>query len=181
MATPADLYARFAALGIAVATHEHEPVFTVEESRHLRGLLPGGHVKNLFLRNKKGRQWLVTCEEERAIDLKKLGAALDAGRLSFGSADRLRAALGVEPGAVTPFAILNDPEGAVQFVLDRHLLDYDVLNAHPLVNDKTVAIARDDLLTFVAACGHTPHILDLDPLAPDVAPEGGAAGGGPGG
>jgi len=168
MATPEDLYARFEALGITVTTHEHEPVFTVAESRHLRGLLPGGHVKNLYLRNKKGRQWLVTCEEERAVDLKKLAKALDAGRLSFGSAERLRAALGVEPGSVTPFAVINDPEGEVTFVLDRHLMDFDVINAHPLVNDRTTAIARDDLLAFVAACGHPPHILDLDPLAPDA-------------
>lgn len=164
-ATPDDLFARLDALGIAAATTEHEAVFTVEESRHLRGLIPGGHVKNLFLRNKKGRQWLVVCEEERAVDLKALGTLLGAGRLSFGSPERLRAALGVEPGSVTPFAVINDPDGAVETVIDAHLMSFETINAHPLVNTMTTSIARDDLLRFMEACGHTPRILDLDATA----------------
>jgi len=162
VATPETLFARLDALGIAVETVEHEPVFTVDEARRLRGTIPGGHVKNLFLRDKKGRQWLVVCEEERPVDLKALAGRIGAGRLSFGSPERLRAALGVEPGSVTPFAVINDPGAAVQTVLDARLMAFETINAHPLVNTMTTAIARDDLLRFIEACGHTPQIVDLD-------------------
>ena len=162
-ATPDDLFARLRDLGIETETHSHEAVFTVAESQFLRGTLPGGHCKSLFLRNKKGRQWLVVCEEERAIDLKALGDLIGAGRLSFGSADRLMAALGVIPGSVTPFALINDTERAVTVVLDRQMLDHDPLNYHPLVNTMTTAITPADLLTFIEACGHVPQIVDLGP------------------
>ena len=101
-ATPEQLFAHLDALNIRVERHTHAPVFTVEEAKGLRGLLPGGHCKNLFLRNKKGQQWLVVCEEDRAVDLRRLGERLGAGRLSFGSADRLMRVLGVPPGSVTP-------------------------------------------------------------------------------
>ncbi len=160
-ATPDDLFARFDALGIAVTTHDHEPVFTVDEARRLRGVLPGGHCKSLFLRNKRGDAWLVGGEEAAAVALKALAGRLGAGRFSFGSADRLRKALGVEPGSVTPFALINDRDVAVTVVLDRRMLRQDLLNYHPLVNHKTSAIARDDLLKFIEACGHRPQIVDL--------------------
>ena len=164
-ATPEILFARFDALGIRTRTVDHAPVFTVEEAKELRGTLPGGHCKSLFLRNKKGRQWLVVCDEDRRLDLKALADRLGAGRLSFGSADRLMTALGVTPGSVTPFALLNDTERAVTVVLDKGMLAHDPLNYHPLANDRTTAISPDDLLKFVEACGHTPHILDLDAAA----------------
>ncbi|MBL8708835.1 MAG: prolyl-tRNA synthetase associated domain-containing protein, partial [Rhodospirillaceae bacterium] len=143
------------------------PVFTVEESRHLRGELPGAHIKNLFLRNRKEEMWLVTVEEERRIDLKKLGELLTgetggAAKLSFGSADRLMTYLGVVPGAVTPFAVINDGGGKVQMVLDKHLTEVDPVNAHPLVNYKSTAIAPGDLVKFLEAVGHKPRILDFD-------------------
>jgi len=159
--TPESLRDRLDELGIASEWHEHEPVFTVEEAKDLRGRIPGGHCKNLFLANKKKRMWLVVCDEDAAIDLKSLGEALDAGRLSFGSTDRLRRVLGVEPGSVTPFALLNDGACAVTPVLDAAMLRHEVLNYHPLDNARTVSITRDDLLRFIKACGHEPIILDL--------------------
>lgn len=160
-ATPQDLFARLDGLGIRTETMSHAPVFTVEESKHLRGQLSGGHTKNLFLRNKKGRMWLVTCLEDREIDLKTLEATLESGRLSFGSADRLMRFLGVVPGAVTPFAAINDTGGAVQVALDRAMVtDYDILNFHPLDNAMTTAIAPNDLVRFLEATGHTPMYLD---------------------
>ena len=160
--TPDSLIARLAELDIPVSTVTHPPVFTVEEAKSLRGILPGGHSKNLFLRNKKGKQWLLVCEEDRAVDLKAFSDRIGSGRLSFGSADRLMAALGVIPGAVTPFALINDTAGAVQPVLDAGLLAHEVLNFHPLNNGMTTAIGRDGLLRFIEACGHTPQIVDLD-------------------
>src|SRR5262244_4010522 len=123
MLSPQQLFDHLAQLGIAQRTVEHPPVFTVEQAKALRGDLPGHHVKNLFLRNKKEEMWLVVALEDRAIDLKRLGEVLGAGRLSFGSAERLRRHLGVEPGSVTPLALINDRARLVQLVLDRGLSD----------------------------------------------------------
>ena len=161
MLTPQQLFDRLAQLGIAQRTVEHPPVFTVEEAKALRGDLPGHHVKNLFLRNKKEEMWLVVALEDRAIDLKRLGEVLGAGRLSFGSAERLRRHLGVEPGSVTPLALINDRARLVQLVLDRGLSDGAPVNVHPLVNTMTTAMAPADLLRFFEATGHPPRWLDF--------------------
>jgi Ala-tRNA(Pro) deacylase len=161
MLDPQQLFARLDQLGIAHRTVEHPPVFTVEEAKALRGNLPGHHIKNLFLRNKKEEMWLVVALEDRAIDLKRLGDALGAGRLSFGSADRLKRYLGVEPGSVTPLSLVNDEARAVQLVLDRGVADGGPVNAHPLVNTMTTALAPADLLRFFEATGHTPRWLDF--------------------
>ncbi len=162
--SPEALLARLAELGIEVSSFSHPPVHTVEEAKALRGELKGGHIKNLFLRNKKGAMWLITCLEDREIDLKALGRALGAGRFSFGSAERLMTYLGVLPGAVTPFAVINDTDGKVQVVLDAALLDCNPVNAHPLVNDMTTAIAPGDMVRFLEAVGHPPQIFDLDSI-----------------
>ena len=161
MLDPQQLFARLDQLGIAHRTVEHPPVFTVEEAKALRGNLPGHHIKNLFLRNKKEEMWLVVALEDRAIDLKRLGEVLGAGRLSFGSADRLKRYLGVEPGSVTPLALVNDEAHAVRLVLDRGVAEDGPVNAHPLVNTMTTALAPADLLRFFAATGHTPRWLDF--------------------
>ncbi len=161
MLDPQQLFARLDQLGIAHRTVEHPPVFTVEEAKALRGNLPGHHIKNLFLRNKKEEMWLVVALEDRAIDLKRLGDALSAGRLSFGSADRLKRYLGVEPGSVTPLAVANDEAHAVRLVLDRGIANGGPVNAHPLVNTMTTALAPADLLRFFEATGHTPRWLDF--------------------
>ena len=161
MYDPQQLFARLAALGIAQHTVEHPPVFTVEEAKALRGNLPGHHIKNLFLRNKKEEMWLVVALEDRAIDIKRLGEALGAGRLSFGSPDRLRRHIGVEPGSVTPFALVNDETRVVRLALDRGLADGGPINAHPLVNTMTTAIELADLLRLFEATGHAPRWLDF--------------------
>jgi Ala-tRNA(Pro) deacylase len=155
------LFNRLGELGIKTVTVSHPPVFTVDEAKRLRGSLPGGHCKSLFLRNKKGEMWLVVTLEDRVLDLKILGERIGAGRLSFGSAERLMQYLGVIPGAVTPFAILNDRERLVQVVLDAEMMRHTPLNYHPLRNDRTTAIAPDDLVRFLEAEGHPPRVVDL--------------------
>jgi Ala-tRNA(Pro) deacylase len=168
--SPDALLARLRELGIESHTIDHAPVFTVEESKGLRGQLPGGHVKNLFLRNKKEEMWLVTVEESKRVDLKALGELLTgatggAAKLSFGSADRLMQYLGVIPGAVTPFAVINDKDRKVRMVLDRDLLAHSVVHAHPLVNFKATALAPNELVRFLEAEGHPPQVIDVPTAA----------------
>ena len=161
-ATPDDLFAFFRRLGIAAQTYEHVPVFTVAESQAIKEEIPGGHSKNLFLKDKKGRLFLVVAHAETRIELKRLHEALDAsGRLSFGSAELLREVLGVEPGSVTPFALMNDRERRVSLVLDEALMEHEPVNFHPLVNSATTGLSRADLLKFFAATGHEPRIMRL--------------------
>jgi Ala-tRNA(Pro) deacylase len=159
-ATPDDLFALLDRLGIAHRTVTHPPLFTVEQSRALRGEVPGGHTKNLFLRDKKGALFLVTALEDAVIELKSLHRRLGAsGRFSFGSADLMREALGIEPGAVTPFAAMNDTAQRVAVVLDAAMMGQTTLNAHPLRNTMTTSIKRDDLVKFLEATGHPPRIV----------------------
>ncbi len=163
-ATPEDLFRRLDELGIAHDTTSHEPVFTVEEAKAVRGKLPGGHTKNLFLRNKKGAMWLIVCQEDRLIDLKALGRHLSAGRFSFSSADRLMRHLGVVPGAVTPFAVINDKQGVVRVVVDLSVLSCEKVHFHPLDNAMTTAIRGEDLMKFLRAQDHAPEVTDLSKL-----------------
>ncbi|MGH6768480.1 MAG: prolyl-tRNA synthetase associated domain-containing protein [Xanthobacteraceae bacterium] len=158
-ATPDDLFATLDRLGIAHPTMTHPPLFTVAESRALRGQIPGGHTKNLFLRDKKDDLYLVSALEDAAIALKSLHRTLGAsGRFSFGSAELMRATLGIEPGAVTPFAAINDTGRRVTVVLDAAMMAWPLLNFHPLANTMTTSIARDDLVRFLEETGHTPRI-----------------------
>lgn len=157
-ATPDELLARLAELGIAETTHRHPPVFTVEQAQALKGDLPGAHTKNLFLRDKKGDMWLLVALYDREVDLRGLGATLGArGRLSFGSADRLMRYLGVTPGAVTPFAVINDHGNAVRVALDEGLRAQEIWNAHPLDNALTTAIRGQDMMRFLEAERHHPR------------------------
>jgi Ala-tRNA(Pro) deacylase len=169
-ATPDELFARLDALGIRHVTHRHPPLHTVAESVRLRGTLPGGHCKSLFLKDRKGGLWLVVVLEDRRLDLNALSARLGAPRFSFGSAELLHGVLGVTPGSVTPFALVNDCERRVAVVLDADMLEHDPLNYHPLVNTATTAIAPADLLRFVAACGHLPRIVALADIDRAAAP-----------
>jgi Ala-tRNA(Pro) deacylase len=164
-ATPDDLFAYFDRLGIAHQTATHPALFTVEQSRALRGQIPGGHTKNLFLKDKKGALFLVSALEDAFIELKSLHNRLGAARFSFGSAELLRETLGVEPGAVTPFGAINDKAGRVGIVLDATMMTHATLNYHPLLNTMTTSIARDDLLRFLAATGHPPRILPVSGAA----------------
>jgi len=161
MFTPQQLFARLDGLGLAHRTVEHEPVFTVEQAKTHRGELPGHHIKNLFLRNKKEAMWLVVALEDRTVDLKWLGETLGAGRFSFGSPERLRTYLGVEPGSVTPFSVINDTDHQVTLALDSALKEGGPINAHPLTNTMTTAIALPDLQRFFAATGHVARWLDF--------------------
>jgi Ala-tRNA(Pro) deacylase len=158
-ASPDDLFAFLDRLGIPHATVRHPPLFTVEQSQGLRGQIAGGHTKNLFLKDKRGALFLVTTLEDAEIELKSLHRRLGAsGRLSFGPAEQMRATLGVEPGAVTPFGALNDTGSEVTIVLDAAMMAHATLNFHPLVNTMTTSIGRDDLVRFLAATGHEARI-----------------------
>jgi Ala-tRNA(Pro) deacylase len=159
--SPDDLFRRLDALGIRHRTYTHPAVFTVAEAVALRGALPGGHCKSLFLEDRKGGFWLIVVLEERRLDLKALSIRLEAPRFSFASPAKMRAVLGVDPGSVTPFALVNESAAAVEVVLDAEMLRHDPLNYHPLVNTATTAVSPEDLLRFLAACGHRPRTLDL--------------------
>jgi Ala-tRNA(Pro) deacylase len=161
-ATEADLFARFDALGIAHVTHRHRPVFTVDEGHDLKASMPGGHTKNLFLKDKKGAIFLISAIADTVIDLNATSKVLGAGRFSFGSAERLMQNLGVEPGSVTVFAVINDPDRNVTLVLDDALFAHDPVNFHPLKNDATTAISPADLLKFVRSLGREPIRLAFD-------------------
>ena len=157
--TPDELFAALDRLGIAHPTVSHPPLFTVEQSQGLRGTIPGGHTKNLFLKDKKGALYLVTAEEDAAIELKSLHRRLGAsGRFSFGSAELMLETLGVTPGAVTPFGAINDTAHRVTVVLDAGLMQHAIINAHPLTNTMTTSIGRDDLVKFLESTGHQPRI-----------------------
>jgi Ala-tRNA(Pro) deacylase len=157
--TPEQLFAALDALGIRHSTVKHPPLFTVEQSRALRGQIPGGHTKNLFLRDKKQALYLVVTLEDAEIELKSLHRLLGAsGRFSFGSADLLREVWGVIPGAVTPFGAINDKDGRVTVVLDAAMMEHPIINFHPLVNTMTTSIAREDLVKFLESTGHVPRI-----------------------
>jgi Ala-tRNA(Pro) deacylase len=173
--SPQALLDHLDALGITAETFEHEPVFTVAESRPVKARIPGAHSKNLFVKDKKGRLFLITAKDETPIDLKRTHEAIGAsGRLSFGSAEQLRRVLGVEPGSVTPFAIANDRAGQVTVILDANLMEHERVNFHPLVNSMTTGVSREDLLKFIRSTGHEPVILRL-PEPPQELPEGSAA------
>ncbi|WP_027169660.1 prolyl-tRNA synthetase associated domain-containing protein [Mesorhizobium sp. WSM3224] len=160
--TEAELNAFLADLGIAVSTVRHPPLFTVADSQALRGEIHGGHTKNLFLKDKKDNYFLVTVGEEAVVDLKQIHQLIGAsGRVSFGKPEMLMELLGVIPGAVTVFGLINDAEGKVKVVLDQELMSHDVINGHPLTNEATTSIAAADLIRFVEATGHDPVILKV--------------------
>ena len=160
-ATPEELFAFLDRLGLAHKTVTHPPLFTVEQSQALRGTIPGGHTKNLFLKDKKDAVYLVVAPEDARVDLKTLHHKLGAGRFSFGSAALLEELLGVSPGAVTAFGAINDTAARVNVVIDASLMEHATINCHPLVNTMTTSIGRDDLVKFLEATGHTPRIERL--------------------
>lgn len=162
----AGLMAYLAALGITTTTVDHPPVFTVAESETVDLKIAGGHTKNLFLKDAKGALFLVTAHASTAVDLKGLPKVIGSARLSFGRPELLFEVLGVTPGSVTAFALVNDQTGKVAFVLDKALMDFDIINGHPLENSATTSIARDDLLRFSRATGHEPQVVQLDGSAP---------------
>jgi len=159
--SPDALLARLAELGIPYEEIRHAAYRTVEDAQTMRGDVPGGHCKNLFLKDKKGRFWLIVALEEAEIRLNQFDKVIGSARLTFASSEKLWEILGVRPGSVTPFALVNDRERVVTPVLQKRMLEQDPLHYHPLVNTRTAAISADDLLTFVRACGHEPMIVDF--------------------
>jgi Ala-tRNA(Pro) deacylase len=160
-AGPQQLFDLFDRLGIAHATLEHPAVFRVGEGEEIKAALPGGHTKNLFLKDAKGQLWLISALGETRIDLKALPAVIGSGRLSFGNEAALLEALGVTPGSVTVFALINDPAHRVRLVLDQALLEHELVNFHPLANTATTAVSRADLMKFLEALGVCPLIVDF--------------------
>jgi Ala-tRNA(Pro) deacylase len=161
-ASPEDLLAYLAALGVDTETVDHPPLFTVEDSRTLRGDIPGGHTKNLFVKDKKGRLFLLVLGEGTLVDLKKVYETIGAqGRVSFGSAELLEEVWGVRPGAVTPFGAINDKTARVSVVLDEAMMRHERLNFHPLVNTRTTGLKSADLIKFLRATGHEPLVVAL--------------------
>ena len=158
---PETLMERLTAAGISFSRHEHPPLRTVEDSKAFRGEMEGTHVKNLYLRDRKKRNFLVVAQEDRDIDLKTLPDKIGSDRLSFGSADRLFEFLGVRPGAVSPFTLINDPEHHITVALDASLLEAETLFFHPLVNDLTLGVTAEGLRSFLAMSGHDPLVISL--------------------
>jgi Ala-tRNA(Pro) deacylase len=167
-ATPESVLARLSALGVQHQTVRHAVLRTVSDSKTHRQDPDGGYSKNLFLRNKKGRMWLVTLHEDRMVDLRQLGAYIGAGRVSFASPQRLMRYLGVVPGAVTPLAVINDHGNQVSTIMDSKLLHFDKVHFHPCDNSLTTTLPGDGLLRFMSDCGHTPQQIDFDEFALDA-------------
>ena len=169
-ASPQDLFAFLDRLSIHHSTVTHPPLFTVTDSQALRGQIPGGHTKNLFLKDRPGSLYLVVADENAAIDLKQVHHRIGNKRVSFGSAELLLRHLGVLPGSVTPFAAINDAEAVVSVVLDAAMMSHAVLNFHPLVNTMTTSIAATDLVRFLQATGHEPRVIQVSDAAASGVP-----------
>ena len=159
--TPQDLFEILQSLDIAYECHNHEATFTVAESDTLKANIPGVHCRNLYLRDKKKKNFLVVAANDTEVDMKSLQEKLGCGRLSFGSADRLWEFLGIRPGSVCPFTVINDKDHHVQVVLDAQMMKGEIVNYHPMDNTMTIGLTPDDLLKFFAHTGHTPITLDL--------------------
>ena len=158
--TPEELLADLTRLGFAHHTIAHEALFTVEQSKALYVKMPGGQTKNLFIKDKKGRHFLVAMEHDALVDLKTIHTRLGGqGRVSFGNAEDMQSYLGVAPGSVTLFGIINDTSYHVTVFIDEGLLSHDKINAHPLTNEATTNIATADMLRFLEAHGHKAEIL----------------------
>lgn len=163
--TRADLMSFFDKLGISTTTEDHQPVFTVEEAQKVHGNIEGGHCKNLFCKDEKGGLWLIVALEDAHIDLKAAKDKISSKRLTFGKPELLLEILGIEPGSVTPFGLINDINVKTNVILDEAMMRHQKLNFHPLKNDATTTIAAPDLITFIKACGHSPRIVAVsDPL-----------------
>lgn len=159
-----SLLAYLATHGIAQTTHDHPAVFRVEEGLELKADMPGVHTKNLFLKDKKGRLWLISAAQDTVIDLKRAHKVLDSDRLSFGNEQLMWQYLGVRPGSVTALGLINDPDQSVTFVLDRALWEADIVNFHPLVNTATTALAQADFRRFLETLQRPEFVVDFEAM-----------------
>jgi Ala-tRNA(Pro) deacylase len=166
--SPETLMVRLKELDIDYKLHTHEAVYTVAESQAIDHDIPGTACRNMYLRDKKKNNFLLVLQNATDVDIKKLGPMIGAqGRLSFGSADRLWQHLGVRPGSVCPFAVINDTANEVAIYLDKSMMETDIVNYHPLLNTMTVSLTPDDLVKFIESTGHEAHIIDLSDAQPD--------------
>lgn len=159
-----ELLAFLVELGVEHSTYEHPAVFTVGESGNIKQQIPGAHTKNLFLKDAKDQLWLVSAEAQAQIDLKRLHTVIGSARLSFGRAELMEATLGVTPGSVTAFGLVNDTGRRVRFVLDRTLAEAPVVNFHPLTNTATTSVGREGFRRFLGAVGVVPTVVDFDTM-----------------
>lgn len=157
----ADLFALLDRLGVKHETLDHPAVFTVGEGGGIKAQLPGAHTKNLFLKDARGQLWLISAEGHAQIDLKRLHTVIGSARLSFGNAELMAQTLGVTPGSVTAFGLINDTDRRVRFVLDRTLAEADRVNFHPLTNTATTTVSREGFAAFLAGLGITPMVVDF--------------------
>ncbi|MFC1854589.1 prolyl-tRNA synthetase associated domain-containing protein [Candidatus Dependentiae bacterium] len=155
-----DLFKFFDKHNIKYKNHKHNRIFTTKDRIEIDTPIPGAHTKNLFLRNKSGDFWLISMLHER-LDIKKFQQIVDSGKLSFASPQMLMEKLGIEPGSVTPFALLNQTSQGIAVILDEKMMEHETLNFHPMRNDMTTSVSKDDFIKFVKLCGHTPAIIDL--------------------
>jgi Ala-tRNA(Pro) deacylase len=165
--SPEKLMEKLNDLGIAYTLYHHEAVFTVEESNKVDANISGTHCRNLFLRDKKKKNYLLVLQNATDVDMKKLPDVLGSGRLSFGSNERLWQHLGVRPGSVCPFSIINDKDNQVKILLDKSMMETDIVNYHPLLNTMTIGLTPADLLKFIESTSHEAHIVDLSSVKPD--------------
>ena len=164
MKTRADLLAFLDAHAIAHRTLDHPAVFRVGEGEAIKAGLPGAHTKNLFLKDAKDRLWLISAADRTAIDLKRLPPVIGSARLSFGREELMVETLGVTPGSVTAFGLINDEARRVTFVLDRVLAEAELVNFHPLTNTATTAVGRAGFRAFLAALGVRPIVVDFEAM-----------------
>lgn len=160
-----ELFDYLDSLDITHKTYDHAPIFTVEDGADIKAGMPGGHTKNLFLKDKAGKFFLICALGDTPIRINKLHPVLGCKRLSFGKAEPLLELLGMTQGSVTLFSILNDRENQVTLILDQALLNHDIVNFHPLLNDATTAISSTDMIKFAKAAGHDPIMLDFADLS----------------
>ena len=165
-ASRAELFQRITDLNIATKTLDHEPVFTVEQAKLVHDDMPGGHCKNLFCKDEKGVLWLIVALEDAIINLKAAPAKIGSKRLTFGKPELLMEVLGVEPGSVTPFGLINDKTARTNVILDEAMMKRPLLNYHPLKNDATTSISSDALITFIKSCGHIPRVVAVSDAVP---------------
>ncbi len=164
--TPQDLLEMLDKMGIKTTTHQHEALFTVEQSSKLYPNMEGGHTKNLFVKDKKNNFFLLVLESCAEIDLNRLHRVIGAkSRLSFGKPERLMEYLGVKPGSVTAFSVVNDVNNNVKLIIDKSLFAHDKINCHPLTNEMTTTISKSDLIRFLSSVNHEPEIIAISGLA----------------
>ncbi len=162
MLTESDLLKLISEKGINFQIHNHKPLFTVEDSENFRGKIDGSHTKNLFLKNKKNKFFLFSCDENADVDIKRFSKSIDAKNLSFANEKYLDEYLGIKPGSVSPYALLNDKNNVVIFYLDEKLFKSEIINFHPLVNTTTISIKTSDFISFILENKKKVNIFSLD-------------------